>query len=62
MDLLVFGDVTLIMILIRKELDWDYEMTLEEGIRKTYNWIMGEIAKDVAPTLMDEGCSTQVVA
>ena len=48
--------------LIRKELDWDYEMTLEEGIRKTYNWIMGEIAKDVAPTLMDEGCSTQVVA
>ena len=48
--------------LIRKELNWDYEMTLEEGIRKTYNWIMGEIAKDVAPTLMDEGCSTQVVA
>jgi len=48
--------------LIRKELDWDYEMTLEEGIRKTYNWIMGEIAKDVAPSLMDEGCSTQVVA
>ena len=48
--------------LIRKELNWDYEMTLEEGIRKTYNWIMGEIAKDIAPTLMDEGCSTQVVA
>ena len=48
--------------LIRKELDWDYEMTLEDGIRKTYNWIMGEIAKDIAPTLMDEGCSTQVVA
>ena len=46
--------------LIRKELNWDYEMTLEEGIRKTYNWIMGEIAKDVAPTLMDEGCSTPV--
>ena len=36
--------------LIRKELDWDYEMTLEEGIRKTYNWIMGEIAKDVVET------------
>ena len=32
--------------LIRKELDWDYEMTLEEGIRKTYNWIMGEISKE----------------
>jgi len=25
-------------------------MTLEEGIRKTYNWIMGEIAKDVVET------------
>ena len=36
--------------LIRKELDWDYEMTLEEGILKTYNWIMGEIAKDVVET------------
>jgi len=25
--------------LIRKELCWDYSQTLEEGIRKTYNWI-----------------------
>jgi len=25
--------------LIRKELGWDYSMTLEEGISKTYNWI-----------------------
>ena len=33
--------------LIRKELGWDYSMTLEEGIRKTYNWIMSEIAKEV---------------
>ena len=32
--------------LIRKELGWDYDMTLEEGIRKTYNWIMGEISKE----------------
>jgi nucleoside-diphosphate-sugar epimerase len=32
--------------LIRKELGWDYEMTLEEGIRQTYNWIMGEISKE----------------
>ena len=37
--------------LIRKELDWDYEMTLEEGIRKTYNWIMGEIAKEVVESV-----------
>ena len=25
--------------LIRKELGWDYSMTLEEGIAKTYKWI-----------------------
>ena len=41
-------------------------MTLEEGIRKTYKWIMGEIAKDFSETdsqveLYDDACSTQVV-
>ena len=25
--------------LIREKLDWDYTMTLEDGIRKTYDWI-----------------------
>ena len=25
--------------LIREKLDWDYTMTLEEGIKKTYDWI-----------------------
>ena len=34
--------------LIREKLGWDYKMTLEEGIRKTYNWIMSQIAKDIA--------------
>ena len=34
--------------LIREKLGWDYEMTLEEGIRKTYNWIMSQIAKEIA--------------
>jgi GDP-D-mannose 3', 5'-epimerase len=29
--------------LIRKELGWDYSQTLEEGIRKTYNWIVEQI-------------------
>ena len=33
--------------LIRKELGWDYSMTLEEGIRKTYNWINLQINKPV---------------
>ena len=28
---------------IRRELGWDYQQTLEEGIRKTYNWILGQI-------------------
>ena len=31
--------------IIRKELDWDYSQTLEEGIRKTYNWIGEQIQK-----------------
>jgi nucleoside-diphosphate-sugar epimerase len=29
--------------LIRKELGWDYSQTLEEGIRKTCNWIEEQI-------------------
>jgi nucleoside-diphosphate-sugar epimerase len=31
--------------LIRKELGWDYSQSLEEGIRKTYNWIKEQIKK-----------------
>ena len=33
---------------IRKELGWDYSMTLEEGIRKTYTWIQKQIEKKSA--------------
>ena len=29
--------------LIREELGWDYSQTLEEGIRKTYEWIGEQI-------------------
>ena len=29
--------------LIREKLGWDYSQTLEEGIRKTYNWIKSQI-------------------
>jgi GDP-D-mannose 3',5'-epimerase len=29
--------------LIREKLDWDYSMTLEEGIRKTYEWINSQV-------------------
>jgi GDP-D-mannose 3', 5'-epimerase len=28
---------------IRRELGWDYQHTLEEGIRKTYDWIVQQI-------------------
>jgi len=35
--------------LIREKLGWDYKQTLEEGMRRTYNWIMGQIAKDMYP-------------
>jgi len=33
--------------LIREKLGWDYEQTLEEGIRKTYSWISYEISKEL---------------
>ena len=29
--------------LIREKLGWDYKQSLEEGIRKTYNWIQSQI-------------------
>ena len=29
--------------LIREKLGWDYSQSLEEGIRKTYNWIQDQI-------------------
>ena len=32
--------------LIREKLGWDYSQTLEEGIRKTYNWIFEQINDD----------------
>tara|TARA_A100001391_G_C4943996_1_gene245319 strand:- start:348 stop:743 length:396 start_codon:yes stop_codon:yes gene_type:complete len=31
--------------LIREKLNWDFTMSLEEGITQTYEWIQGEIAK-----------------
>ena len=30
--------------LIREKLGWDYSQTLEDGIRKTYNWIARQVA------------------
>ena len=33
--------------LIREKLGWDYEMTLEEGIKKTYDWIRWQISKQI---------------
>ena len=32
--------------LIREKLGWDYTMTLEEGIRRTYEWINAQVYKD----------------
>ena len=40
--------------LIKDKLGWTYEQPLEVGIRKTYNWIMGEIAKDLYPVESDK--------
>ena len=32
--------------LIREKLGWDYEQSLEEGIRKTYEWIKWQVLKE----------------
>ena len=32
--------------LIREKLGWDYSLTLEEGIRRTYEWINAQVYKD----------------
>lgn len=32
--------------LIREKLGWDYTMTLEDGVRKTYKWINAQVNKD----------------
>jgi nucleoside-diphosphate-sugar epimerase len=32
--------------LIREKLGWDYSQSLEDGIRKTYNWINSQILKE----------------
>jgi len=32
--------------LIREKLGWDYSQTLEDGIKKTYEWISGQINKN----------------
>jgi len=29
--------------LVRKKLDWDYSMSLKDGIKKTYNWIKSQV-------------------
>ena len=30
--------------MIRRELDWDYSLSLEEGIEKTYHWIKEQLS------------------
>ena len=37
--------------LIRKMLEWDYTMTLEEGIEKTYSWINEQVKKSESKPL-----------
>ena len=32
--------------LVREKLNWDYSMSLKDGIKKTYNWILQETKKN----------------
>ena len=29
--------------MIREKLEWDYEISLEEGIRRTYDWVSEQV-------------------
>ena len=40
--------------LVREKLGWDYEQTLEEGIRKTYEWISEQIKLGEVTTIEEE--------
>ncbi len=40
--------------LVREKLGWDYEQTLEEGIRKTYEWIKEQVDSRKARTVTKE--------
>ena len=33
--------------LIREKLGWDYEMTLEEGMKETYEWVRWQVSKQI---------------
>ena len=33
--------------LVREKLGWDYEMTLEEGMKKTYEWVRWQVSKQI---------------
>ncbi len=33
--------------LVREKLGWDYTMTLEEGIKKTYEWVRWQVSKQI---------------
>ena len=33
--------------LIRKVLDWDYKISLEQGLEKTYTWISSQLSNKV---------------
>ena len=33
--------------LIREKLGWDYQLTLEEGLSRTYAWINGQVKKEI---------------
>ena len=40
--------------LIREKLGWDYSQTLEEGIRKTYYWILDQINNPKRPDMTEK--------
>ena len=48
--------------LVREKLDWDYSQTLEEGIRKTYNWICLQLYSTIEENVLQSQEELELLA
>jgi len=48
--------------LVREKLDWDYSQSLEEGIRKTYNWICLQLYSTIEENVLQSQEELELLA
>ncbi len=48
--------------LVREKLDWDYSQSLEEGIRKTYNWICLQLYSTIEENVLQSEEEIELLA